>query len=155
MFRYIQWLLDSPLSDNLYIIVTSDHGEGLYEKYGDKILYGHSGKPYPEKIKIPMFLYGFGKGSADDLISVKDIMDIIYTIAESQTLSLPKNSVVRSEYYTNKREAAKKARYVASVEQDGTWNMRSFADTTKDDEASARTMSEDRINQLKVLGYLN
>ncbi len=73
-------VMKSPLSDNLRMIVTSDHGEGLGEVYSG--LYGrdfvseyHGDWPSPSQERIPLFVYDsrdIGGKLSDKLVGLDD-----------------------------------------------------------------------------------
>ena len=83
----IESALASPLSENLCIIVTSDHGEGFGEKHGKWTYMGHGGIPFAERIRIPLFIYGMGTGRSSRLIGIDEITPLILWMAGVETAS--------------------------------------------------------------------
>ena len=85
LIAMIDSILKSPLSDNLRMIITSDHGEGFGETYDN--LYGgefvseyHGDWPCPSQEKIPLLIYdsqNLAKGASDKLVGLDDLCPTI------------------------------------------------------------------------------
>jgi len=89
--RIISILKDSGLSDNFYLIITSDHGEHLGDK-SDHYLKGH-GTPhsvYESLIKVPLMIYNsnFKKRIVKNQVELKDLF---HTILDLTGISSDKN----------------------------------------------------------------
>jgi arylsulfatase A-like enzyme len=66
---------------NLKMIITSDHGEGFGEVYEENI--GHGGKPYKEQTRIPLIVYGNGRGIFEHLTDLTRIGATLESFAGS------------------------------------------------------------------------
>jgi membrane-anchored protein YejM (alkaline phosphatase superfamily) len=86
----INAILDSSLSDNLRMIITSDHGEGFGEIYSN--LYErefvseyHGDWPSPSQVEIPLLVYDSHndlKGSSDKLVGLDNLCPTIEVWAD-------------------------------------------------------------------------
>jgi arylsulfatase A-like enzyme len=155
LYDYIQWLLASPLADNLCIILTSDHGEALYETYGTKVLFGHSGRPYVEKLRIPLMIYGFGAGETDELIGLTDLFSMVQEIARDSAVRPRYHTIIEAHHLTQDRSAEHKIRSTARISADGGFVVRESPGASWGDEDTPELMTPERIRELRSLGYLN
>ena len=102
--------LASPLKDDLCIIITSDHGEGLGEKHGDFISLKHSKAPYSEQIRVPLLVYGIGKGISDRLTGIDEIAPLILWLAGIGGFPFAEErKALVSEYISNRKESPNRA----------------------------------------------
>ncbi len=152
---YLRWLERSPLADNLCVVLTADHGEGLFEAHGARWVYGHGGPPYPEVTRVPLALAGFGVGRQDALVSLKDLAAMVVTIAREGRLPLPVNETVEAEFLTRQRDRARKTRFTATVRTDQTWTLSQADGRSLDDGRAVPTPSKEDLEQLRLLGYLS
>jgi len=152
--EYLEWLQHSPLADNLCIIVTSDHGESLFESHLGTQVYGHMGAPSPEKVRIPLVISGLGRGEVDDLVSLRDIPAIIVELARSGELVLPHNQSIESEYLTDVRSAGHKVRHTSVLHGDGTWVHARSPGFSVDDRRQRPDLPQEHLDQLMALGYV-
>ena len=98
LYAFLQALLNSRLSSNLAIIITSDHGEGLGDQHGEYLSFAHAHAPYSDQIHIPLAVYGMPKGTYENLVCTRDIPGIIRGLAGLENGNLfPKNEFVISE----------------------------------------------------------
>lgn len=153
LFDLLECALNSPLSENLYIIITSDHGEGLGERYGDEICWKHTIPPYAEQTHVPLIVCGGRKGISDRLVGLDDVAGVVLAIAglgDRTDAAIPARESVRADYIAY--DHSDNIRYVVTIEQKKR-DMVSF-----DDESAPSTSSlvpQELNNQLKALGYLN
>ena len=151
---FLEWLQGSRLGDNLCIIVTSDHGEGLHERHGAQRTYGHMGPPNPEKVQIPLFVSGLGTGEDHHLISLRDLPEMIVHLATDGELWLPDNQVIEAEFLTDDRDAVEKIRHTSMVYADGTWVHTRSPGHSIDDTREAPDLPQEHLDQLRALGYV-
>jgi phosphoglycerol transferase MdoB-like AlkP superfamily enzyme len=145
--------LDSPLSENLYIIITSDHGEGLGEPYGDDLLWRHKNPPYAEQTHIPLILYGDRVGVSDQLVGLDDVAGAILAMAGiegKRDRIFSEREQVRADYIAFDR--SDDVRYVTTIRQNKR-EMVSFDD--KPAQSTSSPVPESLSDDLKALGYLN
>ncbi len=154
LYGYLCWLETTPLADNLSVILTSDHGEGLFEDRDGKTVYGHCGAPYPERVRIPLSFSGLEPGQRDDLISLRDLSGVIENLARHGELSLPELATIETEFLTAEREDAVKIRHSSIVSADGTWTLEQGPGSSLDDSRKVAPIDKHHFRQLKILGYL-
>ena len=67
------------LASDTYLVITSDHGEGL----GERGLYGHARKIYDENVRIPLIVLGpgLGPGVVADPVSTVDVLPTLLDLA--------------------------------------------------------------------------
>ncbi|MFX1395122.1 MAG: sulfatase-like hydrolase/transferase [Promethearchaeota archaeon] len=99
--KIISILKDSGLSDNFYLIITSDHGEHLCDK-SDHYLKGH-GVPhsvYESLIKVPLIIYNsnFKKRIVKNQVELKDLFHTILHLtgvtSDKNRYLIKKNSLI-------------------------------------------------------------
>ena len=165
----VESALASALSENLCIIVTSDHGEGFGEEHGKLKYMGHGGIPFAERTRIPLFIYGMGTGRSNRLIGIDEITPLILWMAGVEAASdFPeKREVLISEHMEKKGPSPNRAVAIVTPTEkyllmtDGTLCLyRDPADSVdllhsgkigkKTGEASEKLKKE-----LTALGYLN
>lgn len=154
LFEYLTWLETTPTADNLCVILTSDHGEGLFEERDGKPVYGHCDAPYPERVRVPLAFLGLPPATADSLLSLRDLPGIIEHLAAEGELVMPNLKSIETEFLTAEREQDKKVRHTSTVSDDGTWTLDHGPGVSLDDEREIPKMSKDHIRQLKILGYI-
>jgi hypothetical protein len=80
----VDCILQSPLSKNLRMIITSDHGEGFAEEYSlydRKFLSNRHGEwPCPSQIEIPLIVYNSQEPEGRSLDSLVGLDNIAPTI---------------------------------------------------------------------------
>ncbi len=160
--------LSSPLKENLCIIITSDHGEGLGEQHGDFVSLKHNVEPYAEQIRVPLLIFGMGKGATDRLAGVDEIAPFILWLAGIGDAAFGGDrSVLISEYVSEKREDTDRALALLTADgkyllsRDGVLHL--YKDPqdatdlfhTRHLETDAQKMPEALKNELEALGYLN
>ena len=170
LHEFVQFLQYSPIFPNTRVVITSAHGEGLGDRHGDYISYGHAASPYSDQINVPLVVYGLDKGRTDRLVALDDIAGTILTFADPK--KKPEKSLFRhrgkvvSEYIS--RTGASKNRAVAimsahrkllvSTDND----LRLFTDPldatdlirTQYAEITNDNISEELKDQLGALGYV-
>ncbi len=169
----INAILDSSISDNLRMIITSDHGEGFGEKYNlydrEFISEYHGDWPCPSQAKIPLLVYdsrNTNKGSSDNLVGL-DNLQVWAGAAESHKMSLlngeEERDFVLSESFPlvgidralrKGEDLTKKgaARIGKNGEYVKTSAFRKFREGNKD--IPKRELSDAKKKELEALGYL-
>lgn len=158
----------SPFKDELCIIITSDHGEGLGEKHGDAVHMKHSGPPYAEQIRIPLVIYGAGRGVSDRLIGLDEVTPFILWMSgiENEPIAADRKILV-SEYISAKRWDTK--RTVAIITPEGKYllsrdgSLHLYKDPADSIDLldlqhvgkETAEIGEDVKQELKALGYMN
>jgi arylsulfatase A-like enzyme len=105
LMDFLRALLSSQYKDNLRIIITSDHGEGLGDKHGDFMRLRHAGPPYSDQIRIPLIVYGTGKGTSDRLTGIDDITPLILWLAGiADSPLIDDRDILISEYISKERD---------------------------------------------------
>ena len=151
---YLEWLQGSWLGDNLCVIMTSDHGESLYESHLGQLVYGHMGPPNPEKLRVPLVVFGFGPGAIPGLTSLRDLPQMIVHLAHTGQLEVPEHDVIEAEFLTDDRHAEVKTRYTSMVHADGTWVHTRSPGHSLDDDRQAQELPPEHLQQLQALGYV-
>lgn len=170
LHEFLQLLQNSPIFPNTKVIITSAHGEGLGDRHGDYISYGHAASPYSDLINVPLVVYGLDKGRTDRLVGLDDIAGTILGFADPE--KRPEKSLFRrrgkvvSEYIS--RTGASKNRAVAIMSADRKFlvstdsDLHMFTDPidatdlirTQYAEINNDDISEELKDQLRALGYL-
>ena len=166
--EFLKAAISLPFKDNLCIILTSDHGEGLGEKHGDFLKLKHSGPPYAEQIRIPLAVYGMRKGTTNRLVGLDEIAPLILWAAEISQDPLPnERRVLVSEYISAKRLDSNRS--VAVLTPDGKYLLSSDGsfhlykdpedaiDLLRSGQIGKETVqiTEETKKELKALGYMN
>jgi len=155
LYEFIQFLM--TYFEDVCIIITSDHGEGLGEKDGDFTSFFHAGPPRPELTHIPIVVYGIDTGMTDELVGVDDIAGTIMQLAgidpDPEKTLLKKRENVVAEYVPHHRPDSMR-RNLAIIESDNR-KMITFEDTSAAVKTPKVQMPEDVKEELKALGYLN
>jgi len=168
LMELLRMALSSEYKDNLRIIITSDHGEGLGETYGEFVSMGHSGPPYSDQIRIPLLIYGTGIGSSNRLTGLDEIAPLVLWLAGiGKNPLLHERKVLISEHIAGSREDSNRTvaiftddgKYVLS--RDGMLHLYRDPEDSVDllhpeDGKEKRTrISEDLKQELEALGYLD
>ncbi len=166
---FVQALLNSPLSRNLAIIITSDHGEGLGDQHGEYFSFAHAHAPYSDQIHVPLAVYGMPKGTNQNLVAIKDIPGIIRGLAGLDDGNLfPSNDFIISENIQYNRALPAESRTLAItfpdkrilLTKDGKLSLYVDNKDTVDTLASSIGESQVEISgklkqDLRALGYLD
>lgn len=172
----IDTIMKSPLSDNLRMIVTSDHGEGFGEIYSN--FYGrefvseyHGDWPSPSQVEIPLFVYDsrdVAGASSDKLVGLDDFSATIKVwagIAEAEkkylfdkderefllSEAIPligADRIKRRFRDLTKRGVAKIGRAGEYIETSTRWPGE------KRDRPPGRELSDEKKKELEALGYI-
>ncbi len=172
MLNMITDLLRSPLSRNLKMIITSDHGEGFGETYSyyerKYVSEQHGDWPCPSQERIPMAVYDAQTpaGSSTDLVGLDNIYPTICKWvnmggeAQETLLSRQKRSELLSETIPllgTKRCIEKgqdiKKRGNALIQADGKY-QKTWLDGGNEAPSIDRELPQDVKEHLKGLGYL-
>ncbi|MEN8165351.1 MAG: sulfatase-like hydrolase/transferase, partial [Acidobacteriota bacterium] len=154
LFEFLRWLETTPLAGNLSVILTSDHGEGLFDDQDGKTVYGHCGAPYPERVRVPLSFSGLEPGQRDDLISLRELSGVIEDLARHGELRLPDLQTIETEFLTAEREDEVKFRHSSIVSADGTWTMEEAPGSSLDDSREVPPIDKEHLRQLRILGYV-
>ena len=161
--------LGSSLSDNLCVIITSDHGESLGEKHGTKTITGHGRAPFAEQIRIPLIIYGINEGVSDRLIGIDEITPLVLWMVgnDADALFPDKREILMSEHINQRRKSTDRAMAMVTptekylLTNDGVLRLYRDPEDSVDllhaREITAMTAepSESLRGELKALGYLN
>jgi arylsulfatase A-like enzyme len=165
LMELIEAICNSPIGDDLRMIITSDHGEGFDEKITALLEGGldpaslprnlfHGQAPYTEQTHIPLIVYGEGKGRVKRLVGLDAVAGAILEWAglpaNTKTLSA-KNSELISEYIHFKREDA--IRYTSVIKATGRYTLNATVDENQSKNPTFE-LTEEEIAELKALGYL-
>jgi len=172
----INSILESSISDNLRMIITSDHGEGFGEKYNN--LYGrefiseyHGDWPCPSQVKIPLLIYDSQntvKGSLNKLVGLDNLCPTIevwagivefhkkYLLSKDERNSLLSESIplVGVDRCIRKGEDIMK-RGVAEIGRKGEY-IKTSAKRLREERGKlpGRELTDDKKKELEALGYL-
>ena len=173
----ISSILESSISDNLRMIITSDHGEGFGEIYNlydrEFISEYHGDWPCPSQVRIPLLVYDSQntvKGSWDKLVGLDNLSPTIQvwagTIDSHEMYLLDKEEerdfilsesipLVGLERAIRKGEDMSK-RGVAKIDKRGeyieTWAAKRFGEDKE--KVPGRELSDAKKKELEALGYL-
>lgn len=156
LFRFITVVLEALPKDNTYLILTSDHGEGLGEAYDDYISLNHTGPPYQDQTTVPLVVYGLPPGKSDKLVGIDDIAGTVLKLAEiendpEKSLFRERGVVIAEHIAPTGREDL---RYIAEIRADG----RDIRTVERGQEKAAFTqveMTDDLKRELRALGYID
>lgn len=70
---FFEWFVEKELYKDTAVIITSDHGEGFWEKGA----IGHAVTCYEGELRVPMFVYHPKYSTAGKIEKVKDIVSIL------------------------------------------------------------------------------
>lgn len=160
LMDFIDRLLSGPLADNLVLIITTDHGEGLCDRYGNYVSIGHGNSPFPDQSRIPMIVYGLNaRGETEGLMSLAEIKPMILAIAEGRTYSPPEREFLVLESI---RENAGRSIGLVSGNEHYVWTYDGTSHLIVNGvhvdervETERADISDDQVKELKALGYLN
>jgi hypothetical protein len=169
LISFIRGILKSSLSDNLKMIITSDHGEGLGEVYdslydGRKITsINHGHFPCPSQIRIPLTIYDseYSRGSVSDkLVGLDNVSPTIGLWAgykESNERSLygahSRNSLLAESISPFSMGRPEKG--VAHILRDGTYVNTSITSLDEAILEDSGVLTPNIKSQLRDLGYLD
>jgi len=155
--EYVQWLA-ATFSNDLVIILTSDHGENLFDSMD---MYGHGFPPIMNQIHVPLFIYGCEPEIRREPISLLNLPEVIF--AASRNVSHKPKKEVISEHLTRGKSLFFEPRtyYTSHIDFDNEFSMV----WCPQDEFIKKnpplfphdgktTVSQEKIDQLKALGYL-
>ena len=164
--RMIIGILSSSLSDNLRMIITSDHGEGFgetYDLYGREIVSVHHGDfPCPSQVEIPFVVYDSQnplRGLSDKLVGLDDVYHTIRVWAgiermnERYVLSEKEREFVLSETIPNFIEDSDERR-TAKIVGDGQYVETFVKKTGRTAPTDKAKLPPEVVENLKGLGYL-
>ena len=160
LMDFLDYLQSGPLGDNLVVIVTSDHGEGFGERYGDYISLGHGNAPFPDQSRVPLVVYGLNyRGEVGALIALTDVASMILAIADAEKDVVPENDFLILE--TARKSGV---RSIGLVCEAGlyVWTFDNTPYLIVDgqnvdsrSESQRIGISAEEAKELKALGYLN
>ncbi len=134
--------LDAMNREDTFIIVTSDHGEGLGEKHGDTIFLDHGLAPYPNQTHVPLLVVGNAE-SVSAPVGLDQLFDTIIRVADGDSFSImPRTVVSEADEF---RAEITKDHYTVSKDK---------SDHVATVEVSTEKIPESTRNALKALGYL-
>jgi arylsulfatase A-like enzyme len=141
------------------MIVTSDHGELLYESFGGELRHGHDHPAYPPLARIPLFLYGEGKGMNENLVGLENVRDTILFFAgikknADHTLLDAHMEFLRAEFRPFEKGEDHTKRYVANYDSKGNLIGMEVEDVREEPDKSLTDSSRDHVEKIKSLGYL-
>jgi len=180
LISMINSILESPISDNLRMIITSDHGEGLRETHNlynrELLSVEHGDWPCPSQVEIPLLIYDSEnplRGSSNKLVGLDDICATLETWAG---MSKPKNDYLLSQDIEERDILVSEAmaltaqfrprphrskddwfaRGVALISGDGEYTE-TFLEETKytNDMPKKQELPKNIEEQLEALGYLH
>jgi arylsulfatase A-like enzyme len=156
LISFISSLVTLLPKDNTHIMITSDHGEGLGEKYEDGyVSLNHTGPPYFDQTHVPLIISGLGADVSDRLVGNDDIAGTILMLSgieenPDKSIFKPRDDLI-AEHIPPSHDS--KHRYVATIKPDG--RQMQLAEVQNDlPDSSKIEMTDDLKRELKTLGYV-
>ncbi len=157
---------ESPISDNIRILITSDHGEGFGEVYNispyasPHLSIGHGGIPNPSKVEIPLIIYdGDNKGQSNRLVGLDEVAGALLDFADidkgnrrSLFDRIHRRTLV-SEFVPPTEDGDPTKRHIAKISRTG-YEYFSVKNSLLN-ESMNKNLPQEIREELRTLGYIN
>ncbi|MEM7305197.1 MAG: sulfatase [Planctomycetota bacterium] len=137
--RLFAWMEERGLGERTLVIVTSDHGEGLWQRapavgeelknkvFFPHLYYSHGVQLYSEQVGVPLVMRGPGMRQGDTRSEDVSLLDVVPTVLEIVGIDNPGDlsglSLAADYFPETGREIYSVCSRVSTVTVDGRWRL--------------------------------